>query len=518
MSIYTDPEKREGEEVFDDTKTIKLKRHLWPEEVELIETKRKLKKTKLLWAIAACAALLIGWAGGSIFPVKALRPAAQGISSIVPMDADDKINAIRTVMEQDWYFGQEIEDLDTRLIDQALYGMTDNEEDPHTSYMSAQEVKEFTESINRNFVGIGIQFMSDNGINLVEKVFKNSPAEKAGVQSGDIIHVIDGTPADGLTTQEIKDLVMGDEGTDVVIEFLRQGEPVVLTITRGQISATTYGKILEDNTGYLELYQFGNGTAKEVREYLDEFRANGVTKLVIDLRDNGGGYLQALEEIASFLLPKGTLVMKQEYAEGIVTEIHAGSGMYENFDGIAVLVNKNTASASEVLTMALKEQRSDVTVIGTTTYGKGTVQVTRSFKDNSALKYTTSKWLSPNGVWVNGKGIEPDETVLLHDVLYRTFAGIEDDAVWTADQVSETVKDAQLCLDYIGIPCGRTDGYFSEATAEAIRTFQSAHGLNADGRLDKVTYDALISDVTRDWYMTDSHDVQLHRAQEILHG
>ena len=518
MSMYTeDPEKKEGSQA-DDTRTIRVQRHLWPEEVELIETKKKLRSSRIIGAVFAAVTLIMGWLLGSILPWSKLGPIQQILAPVQVMDTSDKISAILTVMERDWYFGQEIDELHTRLIDQALYGITGNEEDPHTEYMSAEEVEAFTQSINRNFVGIGIQFLSDNGINIVEKVFKDSPAEKAGVLSGDIIHTIDGKPADGLDTQEIKDLVMGDEGTDVTIEFLRQGEPVVITITRGKISATTFGRILEDGTGYLELYQFGEGTANEVRAYFNDFRDKGVTKLVIDLRNNGGGYLNALSEIASCLLPQKTLVMKQEYASGETTEIRAGKGMYTCFDGIVILVNENTASASEVLTMALKEQREDVTVIGTKTYGKGTVQVTRAFKDGSALKYTTSKWLSPSGVWVNRQGIEPDETVRLHDVLYRTFAGIEEEETWHQDQVSEAVKDAQLCLDYLGMNAGRTDGYYSVQTEEAIRQFQNEYGLAADGVLNSMTYKALISAVQRDWAMTDTHDTQLKRAQEILHG
>ncbi len=516
MSHYKDDP--ETKETYEDTKTIRVRRHLWPEEVELIETRRKLKASRIIACAAAVVMLVMGWLLGSILPLASLRPVQQNISTLTPMDSSNKITSVLKVMENNWFFGQGIEDLDVRLTDQALRGITSNEEDPHTEYMSAEEVLEFTQSINRNFVGIGVQFLSDNGINMIEKVFRGSPAEKAGVLSGDIIHKIDGEIADGMNSDEIKERVMGDEGTDVTIEFLRQGEPVVITITRGQISATSFGTVLEDGIGYLELYQFGEGSGTEVKGYLDDFVEQGVSRLIIDLRDNGGGYLTALADIASFFVPKGTVVMKQEYADGQKTEIQAQGGMYTNFNGIVILVNNNTASASEVLTMALKEQRDDVTVIGTKTYGKGTVQITHSFNDGSALKYTTSKWISPNEVWVNGVGIEPDETVNLHDVLNRTFGGLEEGQILQKDQVSEAIKDVQLSLDYLGYAPGRTDGYFSEGTAAALSAFCQAYELSDNGTIDETIYKALFSAVRRDWSLSHTHDVQLHRAQEVLHG
>ena len=517
MSNYNDSPETKDTEQFADTKTIRVRRHLWPEEVELRDTKKKLKASRIIGVCAAVVTLIMGWLLGSILPLAALRPVQDGISTLTPMDSDNKIQEILKVMENDWFFGAGIEDLDSRLTDQALRGITSNQEDLHTEYMSAEEVADFTQSINRNFVGIGVQFLSDNGLNMIEKVFRGSPAEKAGVLSGDIIHKINGEIADGMTSEQIKERVMGDEGTEVTIEFLRQGEPVTLTIVRGQISATAYGRVLDDGIGYLELYQFGEGSGEEVAGYLDDMKAQGATKLIIDLRDNGGGYLTALTDIASFLLPKGTLVMKQEYSDGQKSEIHARGGMYTNFDGIVILVNQNTASASEVLTMALKEQRDDVTVIGTTTYGKGTVQITRPFDDGSALKYTTSKWISPNEVWVNQVGIEPDETVLLHDALYRAYTGLEEGQVIHPDEVSEAVKDIQLCLDYLGYAPGRTDGYFSEQTRTALSAFCTDYDLTLTDGLDTALYSAVISAVTRDWSLTDTHDLQLHRAQELLH-
>jgi len=171
-----------------------------------------------------------------------------------------------------------------------------------------------------------------------------------------------------------------------------------------------------------------------------------------------------------------------------------------------------------VFTLALKEQRSDVTTVGVTTYGKGTVQITRTFDDGSALKYTTSKWLSPSGVWVNGTGITPDVEVKLHDILSTSYVEMGEDETYAQDSVSESVKGAQMALAFLGYSVDRQDGYFSAATAAALQQFETDQNLTADGILDAKTYDALISRVVYVWNTDTSKDLQLQKAEAILNG
>ncbi|MCR4951327.1 MAG: S41 family peptidase [Solobacterium sp.] len=502
----------------DELHRIKLTRHLWPDELALKNAQKKVSRLRITLITSVIAALILGWLGGSVLPLPGTSGWRSGAKSVIPLNSAKKVESLLKVMEEDWFFGKDIENLDVRLTDQALYGITKNEEDPHTSYMSAQEVEDFVQGINRNFVGIGVEFMSAEGVSIVQKVFKNTPADKAGVQAGDIFSKVDGKDVTGLSSDELKELVIGEEGTDVTIEFMRQGQPVTLKITRGQVSATAYGYILDDGIGYLELYQFGEGTPKEVSNYLEDFVAHKVTKLIIDLRDNGGGYLDALEKIAARFLSSGTVIMKQEYRNGVIEETKASGNSQVPIDGIVILVNDYTASASEVLTLALKEQRSDVTIVGQKTYGKGTVQITRMFSDDSAVKYTTSKWLSPSGTWINGTGITPDIEVSTHPVLDTSWAGMEDDETYSTDTVSELVRNSQLALDYLDYKIDRTDGYFSEKTAEVLKQFQQEHKLTADGILNTKTYEALYSAVTLDWNTSHTHDTQLAKAREVLNG
>lgn len=509
-------ENKEIEDKKDDVevKTISLEKYVWPDEAALKEERKKNKKLKYGLIIVLVIGILAGWLGGSLLPYGFTSSLRSVISRSSKMDSSKKIEEVLEVMESDWFFKDDIDDLDERLVDQALEGITTNDEDAHTEYMSADEMESFTQSINRNYVGIGVQYINTDGVAIVEKVYKNTPAEKAGIQPGDIIHSVDGEDITGYESSKIKELVQGESGTVVTIGLIREGENIALDITREEVSSTAYGEMLDDNIAYLQLYQFGNGTFEEVKAYLDDLQdAKG---LVLDLRDNGGGYLDSVASVASCFLDNGSAVMSQVYSNGESRVISTSNEKYSSLSPIIILVNENTASAAEVLTLALKDQRDDVTIVGTTTYGKGTVQVSKQFDDGSALKYTTSKWISPNGTWVNGVGITPDEEVKLDDVFYETFVTMEDDESYTVDQVADAIENAQMCLSYLGYEVDRKDGYFSSKTAESLKQFKEDHNLSSDEILDADTFNALRSAVILDWNTTHTHDTQLAKAEEIL--
>ncbi len=470
--------------------------------------KKANKRLKIILFVLLCACICL-----SAVLVKSTFFRASTISS-----TEDKIEEALNVMGNNWYFGKDIENLDERLLNQALTGITTNSEDPHTYYMTKEEVESFVQSINRNFVGIGVQFIATDGINMIQRVFKGSPAEKAGVLAGDIIHAVDGTVVDNMSSTNIANLVKGEQGTTVHIDFIRDGETVSLDIVRDQISSTVYGEV-KDGIGYLEILQFGESTADEVKLYLEDFIEQNIQNLIIDLRNDGGGYLTALQSVGGLFLDSGSVALIEEYASGKSETLTVNGSKLWNDDGsIVILVNGNTASAAEAFTLAMKEQRSNVTIVGTTTYGKGTVQITDQFKDGSAIKYTTSKWLSSQGVWVNGEGIEPDTTIELPDILNVSIVELSEDESYSYDSVSDKVSIAQKALDYLNYDVDRTDGYFSQATEEAIKTFQKDHSLEETGILNKTTYESLVSTVTLDWSTSDANDTQLKYAEELING
>ena len=485
---------------------IPLKRYEWPDE-------KKQKRNRIVQVGVLIISILLSVGFGY-----SLRSAFID-ETIVPVVQTSKLNrveAIFDVLTQEWYFGRDQVDLETQLIEDAIKGMIDGTGDIHTSYMNAEEVTAFTDAINRNFVGIGVSYFDNNGTFIIERVFIGSPAEKAGVLPGDIIKTVDGVSTQGLTSDDLVDRVRGEENTVVTIDFQRGEEVVTLEITRGVIKNTAFGKMIDEDTAYLEIYQFGEDTGSEVEQYMQLFKEKNAKDIIIDLRDNGGGYLTALEDIGSMFVPKDGILIQQEIYSGEKLVSKSRGNILIDFEEIILLVNENSASASEVLTAAIKEN-IDATIVGVTTYGKGTVQQQHAFSDGSALKYTVAEWLTPNGNHINGVGINPDVVVDLHPVMHEIFTLLTEDEAYGIDTVDESVQDAQLALDFLGYNVDRTDGYFSSKTLSALEAYIRDYKLEDEPIINKVLLDKLRSEVVRIWNVEKSEkDVQLKKALELI--
>ena len=427
----------------------------------------------------------------------------------------EKTEIIDAYMENFWLYGNEYEDLHQTLSDKAYYGMTSFEDDPYTTYQSNAEMKEFASSINMNFVGIGVSYTLQNNVATIIRVFKSSPAEKAGLLPGDVIKFIDDVSIDGLDTEQIREMVIGENGSVVKVGVMRQGTLMEFAIARGPIDSTVYGYEY-NGVPVLELISFGENTYEECIKYLDEYRYSD--KLIIDLRNNGGGYQTSVEAIAGLFIGNHKIVMHTINKDGDEVNSYSKSDVYyDNFKEIAILTNEGTASAAEVLTICLMEQHPNAYSVGTTTYGKGVVQSTFQLADGSALKLTTSKWVSPNHVWINGEGIAPTYDIRQHDVLYEIFYDIEEE-VYQYDSVSGFVRVSQEALDYLGYKLERTDGYFDKSFEKALNDFKYDCNLNPDGKLDKQTYEAILSAVIRTKSMDLTKDTQLNFATTLLKG
>lgn len=480
---------------------VKLTKHQWPDE---IAKKRRNRWTVRIVVLAVLLAFTTGWLFGHNSPSTTQNPQKGNDYT--------RLDSVIAQLSSIWYYGKDIENIESWLIDNAIKGMIDLNDDPYTDYLTSEEVLAFEQSIDMGFVGIGVQFYVLDQLNIVERVFKNSPAERFGVLPGDIIHAVDGIVVDGMPTDEIADLVKGEAGTIVTIEFIRANEPVVLEIERGAVFNSAYGEIIND-VGLLEIYQFGSTTHLEIKTYLDEMKEKGINNLIIDMRDNGGGYLESLLKIASYFLEKDTTVIQQKYKDGrIELSKVTQDNVYENFTEIVLLVNKNTASASEVLAAALSELKK-VQVVGETTFGKGSVQITRPFSDGSALKVTTAQWLTPNGNLIQDVGIQPDVPVKKHPVFYHELSILEEEATYTIDQVSPAIEYAQKALDFIGYPVDRMDGYASKSTINAIAQFNQDNDLKGNDSLTPTTLQVLHTEVLRVLHTKGNEvDIQLQVA------
>lgn len=298
---------------------------------------------------------------------------------------------------------------DKKAKDAALKAIVASLGDEYSEYLTKKETAAWESYLNGEFSGIGISFQkNDNGEYQVTEVFKNSPAENAGIKSGDIILKVDGKLYD--TSEEMSEHIRGKNGTKVELVLRRDNKEINATMTRETVKEkTVYGKVLDDGSGYILIKSFEEGTSEEFETELSAFEKQGVKSMVIDLRDNGGGYIDEGIKIADRLLKEGTIT----YMEDV-----NGKRKYYNSDEKAtkikyiVLVNENTASTSEILTAAIKDNKGGK-IVGTKTFGKGIVQETTKFKDGSSLKLTVLRYFSPKGKVIHKKGIVPDVKVEL---------------------------------------------------------------------------------------------------------
>lgn len=491
---------------MDEEKKVIIKLHKEPLASERAEIRAK--RMKRLAVVLCCIAFfIVGLILGGLL---------RTISYVETIDSSNYsiLTEVQTYFDRYWLYKNEYEDLDGLLKDKALYGMTSFADDPYTTYMSADEMKSFSSGINMDFVGIGVYYDNEDGIAQVTRVIKGSPAEAAGIMAGDIIRKVDGVSCDGLSSEEIKAMVVGEEGTAVDITIDRGGQELTLTCVRARVDSTVYAYAKNDYV-VLELLSFGDNTANECIRYLNEYQ--DYSKLIIDLRSNGGGYQDALQAVAGLFIGPNKTVMYQTTNDGTRREyLTTASVYYANFEEIVIITDGQTASAAEVLTICLREQHDNVTVVGETTYGKGVVQSSVILKDGSALKITTSKWESPQGICVNGNGIEPDVEVLLPEIFYAPLYNMTDEDIYELDDVSLYVENCQKALDYLGYTVARSDGYFDISTQEAIKAFQSDHSIEGNGKIDKKTYNALVSQVTSVYKNDVTMDAQMMAAIEII--
>ena len=370
---------------------------------------------KSVMALLLAAALLVGGIG-VIFLGKL------GVTDAVVVSADDyqeleryrktykKLDTIKNYVEHTFYI--DVDEAD--LLDGAYRGLMSGLDDPYSAYYNAEEFAEMMSSLTGEYSGVGMTFYgNEDGVLEVVKVFKESPAQKAGMQPGDIILSVDGEQFAGTQSSEAAEKIRGEAGTSVTLTYSRGGVQADVTIVRAKLNAETVDySMLEDNIGYIIIDQFESKTDKEFEAALNDLTAQGAKGLVIDLRNNGGGLVAQSRNIADMLMGKGTLVYTEDHnkkKEYMTTEEGRTALPY------VVLVNEYTASASEILCAGIQDNKEG-TIVGTVTYGKGIIQGFWDIgTDGSAIKLTYQQYFSPSGKQIHKLGITPDYIVELVD-------------------------------------------------------------------------------------------------------
>lgn len=481
-----------------------LVRHKWPDEIAA-ERNRRMRN------IATIATCIVCFIAGFLFNGAFFNASSSNKDF-------EKLTAIYELMESKWYFGKDVENLNETLINNAINGLLTSDLDAHTMYMSADESQQFVSSLQGNFVGIGIQYYAmDEHTAIVDRVFKNSGAEKGGMMRGDIIQRVDGVACEGKTLDEISAMIKGEEGTTVQVVVLRENKEIELTLTRSVVNDSVFG-YHKDNTGIIEINSFSETSGDEVGKHLVDFQADGRNNLIIDLRDNGGGYVNAAMQIGSYFVEEGDVIYKEQSKNGTIKEQIAYSDYPKyKFDHIVILVNEDTASASEVLASCLKEQLDNVQVVGTKSYGKGTVQVPIKFDDGSSFKYTIAEWLTPSEEHINRVGITPDVEITLNEAITTGIPKLETEETFKPDSVSIYAKPVQIYLDFLGYKVDRSDEYFSTTSSNALKQYQREHNLQANGEINAETVKSLLSSCSLKWHQEqETLDVQMQKALELV--
>ena len=397
--------------------------------------RRDPKNRKLRSLIGVLAGMLIGILVCAVV-FKAMIIKSNG--AVKDLDYQDKIEMILQYLEL--YY---LNDLDEQTIEDALArGLMENIGDKYAEYYTEEEFQSLIESMNGEYAGIGVMITQREEDKAIEvyRVYADSPAEEAGIQIKDVLVEAAGI-RDFETMDDLVALVRGEPGTTVDLVIERDGEEIPMTIERRAIIVDyVYGEMLTDTVGYIQISEFTQATVKQFEDAIDDLTAQGMTSVIMDLRNNPGGDYDSVVAMCDRVVPEGVIVSVEDKMGGMQTE----NSDAECLDiPIVLLVNDNTASAAELFTMCLRDYDM-AEVVGTTTYGKGIVQSIYQLIDGSGLKFTTEKYYGPAGNYIQDTGIEPDYVVEIPEETYEDgVISVEEDL-----QLQKAAELLQIALEY----------------------------------------------------------------------
>ncbi len=389
--------------------------------------------------------------------------------------------------------------------------------DDYSEFYTAEEFKQFQERINKTFYGIGVSVrQTEEGyVEIVGFTEGNDNAQKAGFMVGDKIIKVNGDDVTGLGLQAVCDRLIGEEGTTVSVTVQRDNTKVELTAPRVAVNDNTVaGAVLKGNIGYIQIITFGARTSDEFAEQLDVMREKGVKKIILDLRNNGGGILTAATNIAKMIVPKGKII-DVKYRQPEYNLTYNSTLDKKEFD-FTVLVNEHTASSSEILASAIQDSGAGK-IVGEKTYGKAVIQNTYTMK-NAAIKLTVGRYITRNGNEINNVGIKPDVEVK------DTVSGLDMSQYTPFDFTervslggrSKNVKSAKEKLGMLGIYKGETESdMLNKELKSALKEFQRQNDIISYGVLDIVTQQAIDNAMSK---IKISDDKQFETAYTLLGG
>lgn len=372
------------------------------------------KFKKYLWPLLLVLILSGGFAGGIIFD-QYNRPPIEKIQRLINPEAGKPIGVDFGIFWEVWRRVEEKhvdrKKLDTqKMIYGAITGMLKSLDDPYTVFFPPKEAKDFIQEMKAGeFGGVGIEIGMRKGVVTVIAPIEETPAFRAGVLAGDKILKVNETPTDDLTLDEVVKLIRGPKGTEVTLFVSRDGwkKTKEFKITRDVIKIPILKVSDKDGYIYVKFYQFTENAAEEFKNIVQQILTSNSRGIILDLRNNPGGYLEVAVDVSSWFLPRGKVVVTEDFGNGKKNEYKSSGYNKLNYLPMVILINQGSASASEILAGALRDHLK-VKLIGEKTFGKGSVQQLEELKDGSSLKITVAKWLTPLGVSLTDNGLEPD--------------------------------------------------------------------------------------------------------------
>ena len=331
------------------------------------------------------------------------------LDRVMSNDTEKKLKSIKRLVQMYYLNEYEEAELETGILEGYVNGLGDK----YSVYYDEEETKSLMESVQGEYSGIGAVMSQDleTGVITLIRVYKDSPAMKAGLKDGDILYKVEDMEVTGKDLSEIVSHIKGEKGAEVQLTVYREGQDdeIVVTAVRDEIEIETVSyEMLKDRIGYIAVSEFEETTFGQYKSAVEELTAQGMEGLIVDLRNNPGGSLSGVCEIADYMLPEGLIVYTEDKAGEKKEYKSTGE---ESFDKpLAILVNGNSASASEIFSGAVQDHGTG-TIVGTQTYGKGVVQSIFDLKDGTCLKLTVSEYFTPNGRTIQGKGVTPDVEV-----------------------------------------------------------------------------------------------------------
>lgn len=403
---------------------------------------------------------------------------------------------------------------DETLIEGAIEGMAESLEDPYTEYLDEVETEGFNDDISGSFEGIGAEVMNYGNFVRIVSPMKNSPAEEAGLQPGDVITHIDGESIEGLSLNEAVSKIRGEQGTEVILTIMRGDSELEVPVTRDSIPVETvyYEQDSEyPEVGYIEITSFSEPTYNDLVDAIENLQKQGIEKIVFDFRSNPGGLLTSALEISNIFVPEGEPIMEVEDCSGHTETYNADQEEYGSFkyEGDAVfLINEGSASASEIVAGAA--QAYDIPLVGTKSFGKGTVQSVYPLAVSGELKVTSARWLTAEGEWINEEGITPNHEV--QQPGYYNLLFVNPGERYEEGQASDEVKNIKDILGALGYNVDDSDEFNSQTT-EAVQAFQSDHGIEITGVVEGQTAVQLVESLQK---LVQENDRQYEEAVQII--